>query len=278
MIDLTVVIEAAHELDPLPASATRLATLSAQEDVRLVEVAETVSFDPPLAGRVLRAANSAAFASASRVGTVGAAVQRLGIGRLLALAVGPAVRRQFSGRGQTASSEMAMWTHAVAASLAVESMPRHCSVRIPTEAITAALLHDVGKLVLLRFTDSDDRDFLRRAWLEGGRRRFEAEREILGCDHAELGGLVAQYWGLPDPIRLAVTHHHDPDPQADPAVDAVFMANAIAHAAGLAEIEEVVPLERHAEARRRLGLTLEGFEAICSVVKSGVEDVLKRYA
>ncbi|MFN7964670.1 MAG: HDOD domain-containing protein [Acidobacteriota bacterium] len=279
LLDLNAVIAAASELEPLPASATRLAALAARDDSPLVEIADTVSYDPPLAGRVLRVANSAAFATAAPVGTVRSAIQRLGVGRLVAMAIGPTVCKRFATTTASAGiDEGVLWRHAVATSLAAEAMSRYCTARLPAEAITASLLHDVGKLVLLRFVHGAEREYLKRAWQEGGRRRFDVEREILGCDHAELGGLVARHWGLPETIRVPIAHHHDPDLHADPAIDSVFVANAAAHAAERLEDQTGDALQAHASARDRLGMRPESFSALCQSVNAGLDDVLKRYA
>ena len=277
-IDLKSVIAVASTLEPLPASVTRLATLAARDDSPLVEIADTVSYDPPLAGRLLRAANSAAFARSTPVGTVKSAIQRLGVGRLLGIAVGSAVHKQFGvSQNRAGTREGVMWRHAVATSLAAEALSRYCTVPIPPEAITAALLHDVGKLVLLRFVAGEERAYLERAWQAGDHRRFEVEREILGCDHAELGGFVAQHWGLPEAIRLPITYHHDPDPYADPGIDAVFVANAAAHAAAAANDDSADPLHAHTAAAQRLGMRPEAFPALCHSVTEGLDEVLKRY-
>lgn len=277
-IDLKPVIEVAAKLEPLPASVTRLATLAARDDSPLVEIADTVSYDPPLAGRLLRAANSAAFARSTPVGTVKSAIQRLGVGRLLGIAVGSAVHRQFGiSQNRSTTQEGVMWRHAVATSLAAEALSRYGTVPVPPEAITAALLHDVGKLVLLRFVVGEERAYLERAWQAGGDRRFEVEREILGCDHAELGGLVAQHWGLPDAIRIPITYHHDPDPYSDPGIDAVCVANAAAHASAAVDGDPVDLLHPHPAAAQRLGLRPEAFPALCQSVTEGLDEVLKRY-
>src|SRR5581483_6124697 len=233
MLDQDALVSAAYELQPLPASIMRLARIVESRDADLRQIVELVSLDQGLTGSVLRLANSAASATGRQISLVRDAVLRVGGGTLLSLAVGQRVRGQMSAALPAYDlAEGELWRHSVAAALATERAGSVCRAGIPPEAFTAALLHDVGKLVLVRFLSRDLQELLERARSEGHVAALEAEREILGVDHAELGELVVQHWGLPDAIARPIAAHHAPTEDDGPVADAVHLADVIAKRIG----------------------------------------------
>ena len=107
----------------------------------------------------------------------------------------------------------------------------------------AALLHDIGKLVLVQFLEPDVLGYLGEAWARGDMTSVQAEIEILGFHHGELGGLIAQHWQLPARIVAAITHHHTPDEGHDVVCDVVCMANVVAKRIGVGYVAQPRELE-----------------------------------
>lgn len=278
MVDKAAVITAASRLDPLPASAMCLTGLASSDDVSLSELAEVVQFDPVLATRVLREANSAAFAASAPIATLDAAIQRMGIGRVVALSVGLGVRKQLKkNSSRHGVVETSLWRHAVATSVAAECLSTQTAISIPPESITAALLHDIGKQLLVRIVDDATFIRLQRIWTMPGADRIQAERELLGCDHAELGELIAQKWRLPDEIRLPIRHHHDPVQFENRSVDAVYVANVVAHAIGEALSKGPADPELLDAVLRRLEVSQAGLSRLGVLTHQKLEQVLSRY-
>src|SRR5690606_7149429 len=104
---------------------------------------------------------------------------------------------------------------------------------------------------------------LREAWTRQARPRLEAERDVLGIDHATLGGLVATHWGLPATVADAITYHHTPGLAPTPTGDVVHLANALAKLTGygplIAEVDG--PVDR--DALKRLSLETADIHALC---------------
>jgi putative nucleotidyltransferase with HDIG domain len=99
---------------------------------------------------------------------------------------------------------------------------------------TAAILHDIGKMVL--------GEFVHESWqkiqelVDKQRYSFlEAEEEVIGVNHADLGGEIALNWKFPDEILRAIAFHHRPDLLADnDAVPwIVYLANQVCHIMGI---------------------------------------------
>ncbi len=278
MIDLNALIAKARDLDPLPASATRLAAVVARAEVDTQEVVKVVSLDQALTARLLRVANSVGSASVSPVKTVKQAVVRVGHATVLAIAVAGGVRRRMKqSLPQYGMSEDQLWRHSVATALATEEIERRCGTVIPPEAFTAALLHDVGKLILARFLAPETVELLARAQGEGGLTRLQAETELLGVQHAELGGLIAQVWGLPEGIASGVSYHHTPELARSPICDMVCVANCVAKGVRGAPVPQPMGPEEHGDAFARFGLTPQELPELSAAVGNRFLAVLAQF-
>ena len=273
----------AQDLEPLPASATRLAKLVSDPNAEMKEIVETISLDQALTVKVLRVANSAASGAASEISTVDRAVIRLGTGAVLSMAVAAGVRTRMLGAVEAYDlAEGRLWEHSVAAALAAESMIGLPKQTVPPETFTAALLHDVGKLVLGRFLDEDIQAFLRRARIEGGRSEADAENEVLNVNHAELGGLIAAHWKLPRSICVGIQYHHEPEECGDeeglghvPWV--VSLANQVAEKLGRGS-DDVVPEDSDLEpALEALGMDDAKLDKLLERTERRLEEVGERF-
>ena len=277
MIDLDAMIQAANDLDPLPASATRLAALVADENSSMRQLEEVIQFDPALTARLLRAANSAARGGVASVTSVKSAIMRLGTGTVLSLTVGSAVQsRMQRAIPEYGLSEGSLWKHSMGAALAAQAIKDFSRQQIPPESFTAALLHDIGKLVMARFLSADVLRLLHRAHAEGGLNSMQAERELLGVHHGELGGLIAQHWKLPETIVRGVSYHHSPEEIDDKICYVVYVANMAAATIGTScEVHHEPPPhpEEHAAARSELGISTTDFDRLCATVERRMEDI-----
>ena len=179
MVDLNELLSRAHELAPLPPSTVTLIEMSANPDCHLDDIADLVEFDQALTIRLLRAANSAFSASVIPVVTVREAVARMGTQQVLDLAIAAGVRSFLQARVPAYGlDEGSLWRHSVASAVSAESAKSFCSVPVPSEAFTAALLHDVGKLIMGRFLSAEILGLIRRA------------REVDGLDPLAAESLV----------------------------------------------------------------------------------------
>lgn len=201
------------QLPVLPVLVTRLMALDRTHDDFPEAVLDLIGLDPTYAARVLSAANSAASAPAAPITTLRHAIMRIGSGRAVDLVTAAALTRLFAPRD---AWEKSLWRHSIQVAVAARELARygHSEDISPDEVYPAALLHDIGRLVmfaeapdLLRFIDEGDWDTPERLVL--------AERAICGLTHTELGAAACRIWGIPDSIRDTVRDHHD-SPTAAP--------------------------------------------------------------
>ncbi len=266
MISIAAISLDIERLEPVSATVPRLASVVADENAGVDEICKVIEYDPALTANAIKLANSAYFASPAAVHTVREAVNKIGAGRILQDAVGREVGPRFlKAMPAYEMEELELWHHSVAAATAASLLTRYATVAIPPMAFTAALLHDMGKLVISRHLDDETRKEIQR-YLHEGLTYVQAERRALGFDHAQIGGLIARRWRFPDELANCIAWHHHPhrDNIASPALDAVHVANAVAKTIGQGLGVEGMNMSVDTESVRALGLTVESLETLCA--------------
>jgi HD-like signal output (HDOD) protein len=280
MLNRDELVRAAYRLEPLPPSLTRLAGLVASEEPpELQAILDVVSYDPILTGRLLQVANSAYNGGRRPIATTREALIRLGSGTILRLVVGSCaghlLERAIPEYGLTRGE---LWQHSTLSALAAEAMSVFCKTPIPPASFTAALLHDLGKLIVATFLSPELRVALDQAIEQGGLERFEAETEILNIHHGEVGGIIAQHWKLPDGIVQGIVHHHTPEHGQDTICYATRLADAVANRVTGKWTAEDLDRGRLEDTKTRLGMTEQGFEGLCDAVGKCFGAVQEQFA
>ena len=205
------------KLPPLsPVVAQLTATLSG-EDVDFRDVERIIRRDPVIAARVIGAANAAAYAGHAPTASIHAAIMRLGVLAVRRLAF---LLSLYNAVPVPAAERKAFWRHSLAVAYAADVITRH----VPTwatggqvdNAFLAALLHDLGLLALGRHYPKENATIVARA-AEDRVARWQLEREILGIDHAEIGGRLADHWAFPETITTVIAFHHEFAAAPEPA-------------------------------------------------------------
>jgi HD-like signal output (HDOD) protein len=280
MIDLDSLIRSAYALAPLPSSVTRLATIIAADEWSADEIEEVITLDPALTANLLRLANSAAFGSRGTITSVRHAVVRLGVGSVLSLAVAASVQSRIDRPvPEYGLSSGELWRHSVASALVAEQARPYCRLEMPHESYTAALLHDIGKLVVARFLGSETRELLRHAREQGSLSLVDAESEVLGVHHGEIGGLVAQHWDLPESIVEGIQHHHAPDRGRSTVCHVVHLSNAMAHRIEVTTAsDDANPGALGPSSLSALGLDTDDLPSLELDARARIDQILSEYA
>ena len=225
----STLVRGIEQLEPMPVTAQRLVALMQGEEVSLARIAELVEFDQAIAASVLRSARSWAHAGARPPETVREAVVRLGTVPLLNLVLGEYLTRLRTAAPLYDLSEDDLWDHAAAAQLAVRALMQECpSANLPLVSTTAALLHDIGKLVMSRCLNASVATIVRHAKEHQGT-FVDAEQQLFGVNHAAVGAAIAVEWHFPDLVTDAIARHHDAHlGVSTPVLDAVVIANMVA--------------------------------------------------
>lgn len=273
LIEYQDLLASAQEIEPLPTSAGRLATLVADSDTDLAQITEVVSFDQSLTATLLRTANSAALGARAPVRTVHDAVVRLGPASLLALSLSAQVsRRMTKAIPAYGLAEGELWKRSVAASLTADVLRSRATVAVPAEAGTAALLHDFGRVVLATHFGHQVLDMLAAAADTEGRDLQEVEQYLFGATHADIGGIVAQHWRLPHSIVEAIVHHHSVRPDLPPICLVVSLAHGMCGDVIADEpptvVEVSLRVDTHGPQLRALGLDPRSYPDVIDLART----------
>jgi putative nucleotidyltransferase with HDIG domain len=275
MITLELITGLVRELSPLPQTAAHLAALLANKNWTVDACVDIIRYDQALTADVLKYANSAFAAANRKISDIRDAVIRLGGGRILEDLLARHLHRDFTvALPAYGYDERDLWRHSVAAAIAAESLSAYAGVPVDGLAFTAALLHDIGKLMLARVAPRDDMEAVWKR-VTGTRCSCEqAEKEVLGVTHAECGAAVIAAWGLPGGIVVGVKNHHASNDPADPMTDCVMVANVVARSIGEGIGHEGMNIGGDALVGKRLGLTKEKFEQLCARTRFRFQEVV----
>jgi len=247
------------------------------------DVGHKLSLDEGLLVRVLRLANSAYYGLPRKITGVSEAVSYLGFKTVKSIVLAATVYKFMDGSfSGYALDRGALWRHSQ--SVAVTS--RHIAERTghadPEEAYIGGMMHDLGKTVLNDYVRFGYGVILRM--VEEDKLTFcEAERSVLGFDHAQVGGLVLEQWNLPESYALAASHHHMPwELSAEkgeflPCIDVVHAANAMCIMLGAGLGGDGLQYNLSTESLERLGIELEVEQVMSELVDilSGLEEELR---
>jgi putative nucleotidyltransferase with HDIG domain len=202
-------------------------------EVSVPEVVEAIRKDSALCVRLLRASNSVLVSPERRIEDLDTAVHMLGVLRVRQMMQAMFTLRD-GHRVATGFDWRHLWIHALATAAIAEELEKRLRSADNSQIHLAALLHDVGKIVLSTLAPDDYRSVLMRAWHDGGT-LDELERGALGVDHREAGVAFAQHNRLPEVVVQAIAHHHCP-PEATSyrlEVAVISLANYLSKAHGL---------------------------------------------
>lgn len=271
-LKLDEILAEARQLPSLPSIVIELARTLRDEDADIGSLAAGIAKDQALAARALRVANSSFYGMQRHIGSIHDAILVLGFGAVTSLVTAAALIGHFKPMAEAGFDLVRFWRHGLGAALAGRALAGHAGLD-PGSGFTAGLLHDIGRLLLVTTRPRHYAQTLAHR-AAGDVSLAEAERQVLGLDHAEVGAALAGNWRFPADIRAAVAGHHAPPDGASASLtDVAHVADVLAHALDLAGDPQamVPPLDR--AAWRRLGL--EGIEL--RPLLAGIEEEHERY-
>lgn len=240
------VVDRVSELPALPAIVMELLTSLGASDVDTESLARRISLDQALASKTLRLANSSFYGMSRQVTSIAEATSILGLRTLRNVAIAASVAGSFQPSCCPGLDLKAFWQHSIATALCARAMAEVLHLD-EDSAFTLGLLHDVGRLALASGFPTEHAEMLRHRKVNDCL-PLEAERVVLGTDHAVVGGLIAEHWRFAPRLVAAIAGHHDPQPIAGVGMagssltDLVHIADNVAHALDLSHAaDDLVP-------------------------------------
>jgi putative nucleotidyltransferase with HDIG domain len=254
-------IERITTLPTLPQIVTKIATMVDSPQTSVADVGRVIAKDQVLSARVLKLVNSAFYGFSGRVSSVTHAMVLLGFNVVKGLVLSASVFDLFQQEGADGLDRRRLWDHSIGTARIAGVLAQKVKLQEPEEAVVAGLLHDLGKIVLCAHLPEQFASIVELA-----RRKnllmWEAELEVLGVTHADVGRWLLERWKLPGKLVEPVALHHAPHlaREAPLTTAIVHLANILCAAVGIGDSgdQRMAPLS--ATAWNLLGITMEQVE------------------
>ena len=265
MTDLKDIVEQIDLLEPVPPIAAQIMTLAQDPNSSMSIIADLICNDPALTANLLRTCNSAYFGLSRQVDSVRDAITLIGLDYIVQLVLLNSLSANFIkepvGYGL---GEGELWRHAVSsAHVAGILADRFGNSQHKHLIYTAALVKDIGKLILGRFV-AFSFEQINILVQSHGYSFNDAEQEVIGMNHEELGALVGQKWHFPPKLINIIRHHHLSDESARQDLDTslVYMADIICMMMGVCTGADGLSYRFYGDVLNRLNLSEKDLQGI----------------
>ncbi len=222
------------DLPPMPQVAQKARQVIDNPASSFSDLAKVIETDQAIVTRILKIANSPYYGLSGKVSSVQHASVVLGVKTLMEI-LNLACSSEILGKTLTGYDLDAgeLWAHSLAVAAGSQIIARKVNPSLEQDAFSAGLIHDAGKIILDPYIQERKETF--KAFVNEGKESFlDAEKSVLGFDHAELASDACSQWHIPAQIAFAIRHHHDPSPsKGDTLSFIVHMADAIAMMSGI---------------------------------------------
>ncbi|MHC1790751.1 HDOD domain-containing protein [Solidesulfovibrio sp.] len=272
------IIEADPKLTSLPDVFVRISEVLNDANSTALEAAGAIGKDTSLSAKLLQLVNSAFYGFPVKVDTLSRAVTIVGSRQITTLALGISVIGIFKDLPEGLVDMRSFWKHSIGCGIIASNLVSTAAGGTGMEVerlFVAGLLHDVGRLVLYRNLPRHAAHVLAKARNEGILLR-DAERTVLGFDHATLGGMLLRRWRFPENLERAVRHHHGGDtPMAQFMPAMIHVADAAANALLLGTSGEVYVPPLSPAAWTTLGLTPQCLAEVVAAADVQAAEIIK---
>ncbi|WP_027357935.1 HDOD domain-containing protein [Desulforegula conservatrix] len=260
-------------LKPFPKIAQQLLERIEDPNSSSEDIAELILYDPAITANLLRVCNSAFFSLPRKIESVHEAVNILGMNHIVDLVMVKFGSENFkTSQEGYGLHEGELWRHAVSSALISKDLAARMKIEGAHSIFTASLLKDLGKVVLDRFAANAFEKIYNTAKNKGISFR-DAEKAIIGIDHAEIAGLIAESWGFPPKLVKMIRNHHSPKDCEGPEAAIIYMADCICMMMGIGVGADGLSYYFYEDIARDLGITPDVIQEIMVDFSIGMQKV-----
>lgn len=234
MKDISRIFKKIHMLNPVSPVVHKVLALADDPESSMSDFVDLVQLDPAITANLLKTCNSAFFGLPVKVDSIQQAVTMLGQQRVveMVLAQGLSENLKTAQEGY-GIKEGELWNQSVATAMVARTLAEHREIYNLPAVYTAALLKDIGKVVL-HDSVGHQLEEIQHLVDNKGLSFVEAEKRCIGMDHARLGGLIAKKWNFSSHMVFMIENHHLTNPEArnDPATSTIYLADMVAMIVG----------------------------------------------
>ncbi len=230
MDNLSSILKKVNQLDPIPTVIHKVLALADDPDSSLKDLVTVVERDSAITANLLKTVNSAHMGLPVKVDSVQQAVSMLGLQQVVEMVLS---QNLSSNLNQTQDgyglAKGDLWGQSLAVAVVARDLARQKDLMSLPAIYTAALLKDIGKVVLHEYV-ADQLNGIQKTVTQKGLSFVEAEKEVLGMDHTTLGGIIAKQWHFSPHMIYMIENHHltNPASRTDPATATLYLADMVA--------------------------------------------------
>jgi HD-like signal output (HDOD) protein len=204
-------LEQIEKLPTLSVVVNQITQLIQSNRSNMAQIAAVIARDQAIASRVIRLVNSAYYGVKTRVTSIQQAITLLGLNTVRNIVTGVAIVKTFEEETGFASifDRQKFWLSTFFCALLSKNIAQYRGSSDVEDYFLAGLLHDMGILVLDQFFHQEFKDVI-YSCLQSGDQYFDVENRVLGTNHCEIGGYLAQRWKLPETLGNCMRAHHQP--------------------------------------------------------------------
>jgi len=235
--DWTEIVAFVGDLPPLPHVASQAIVMVEDPDTTAGKLTNLLGQDTALAARVLKIANSAMFSMQREITTLNQAIMVIGFKSLKGIIVAATLRQLNRSFGK---AEQMIWENSACVAIGCHAITSFLRKPFVDEAFLLGLLHDLGKLVLVRQLPKEYQQVINAT--KKGQTFVDVEQDQLGFAHPLIGALVAKKWNFSMETCQVILHHHDPlgdkpENLSEEKTAIVQAADSVAHLLGYGHLE-----------------------------------------
>ena len=265
MTNIEDIISTIDTLKPIPPVATQIMALAEDEDSSMSDISDLIVYDPSITASLLKICNSAYFGLARKVESVRDAITLLGLDQIVELVLLNSTAENFKDEPDGYGlGEGELWHHAVlSAHVAKMLAENHGYANKKHFVFTAALLKDIGKLIMGRFV-AFSYEKINILVSSKGYSFNEAEKEVIGMSHEELGALVAEKWRFGKKLIYIIRNHHMSEEASRDDVETalVYLADIVCMMMGFGTGMDGLAYRFYGDVLNRMNLTEQDLHKI----------------
>lgn len=224
-------LEKIKDLPTLPSVYFKVDKLLKDKEASIDNIARIIEIDPAMSSRILRLVNSAFYGLPSKSNSISHSVMMMGFNAVKNAIVSVTILDTLSIKDRYQNFNITdFWRHSVSVAVLGKQLAERSRLTAPEDAFIAGLLHDTGKIIMLKYFKED----FGKVWqtMQETKCCFaDAEQEVASIDHVQIGAYLARKWQLPEHIIEAIAGHHYyiTSSQSTGLVECIMLADALSN-------------------------------------------------
>lgn len=275
MSNIKSIIKKIDSLKPVPQVANKVMSIARDPNSSMSDLSKVIVYDAAVTANLLKVANSAYFGMSGKVNSVHQAIVYMGMSQVIDLVTLASSSEDLKSAQEGYDLDAGeLWKYSISSALIARDLAEKKRAQDSNLIFTAALLKDIGKVILSQHV-GDSYEKINTLVAEEGFSFREAEKEVIGIDHAELGGMVAETWKFSQKMVEIIRNHHHPDESLESYLETaiVYLADTLCLMMGIGGGSDGLAYRFHQDVVKYLELTERDFQEIMAGFGEKLEEV-----